>query len=116
MPSRGWSANSELLTNVRVVVVLGKVALDAYLSILKHSGVIARLADYRFGHNVLYPLEPALLCSYHPSQQNTSTGKLTQDMLDAVFLRAVELLASRSAPVFAVPLRSSPPSRVSRKR
>jgi uracil-DNA glycosylase family 4 len=88
----------ELLRNVGVVVVLGKLALDAYLSILKKRGGITRLADYRFGHNVLYPLQPALLCSYHPSQQNTSTGKLTQEMLDAVFLRARQLI-SRSAPV-----------------
>jgi uracil-DNA glycosylase family 4 len=99
-----------LLTNVDVVVVLGKVALDAYLSALKQSGAIARLADYRFGHNVLYQLDPALLCSYHPSQQNTSTGKLTQEMLDAVFLRAAELIATRSAPVPAAPRRLSPPS------
>ena len=44
---------------------------------------------------------PLLLCSYHPSQQNTSTGKLTQAMLDDVFLRAPKII--RSEPVRAAP-------------
>ncbi len=75
----------ELLPNLRVVVVLGKIAFDTYLSVLKSRGEIDRLADFRFGHDVLHPLVPNLLCSYHPSQQNTSTGKLTQQMLDEIF-------------------------------
>jgi uracil-DNA glycosylase family 4 len=84
----------ELLRNVRVVVVLGKIAFDTYLSVLKSRGAIGRLADFRFGHDVLYSLNPALLCSYHPSQQNTSTRKLTQAMLDGIFLRAAEIIRS----------------------
>lgn len=85
----------ELLTRVRVVVVLGKIAMDTYLGVLKRQGEVARLADYRFGHDVLYAdLRPMLLCSYHPSQQNTSTGKLTQAMLDELFLHARELIRS----------------------
>jgi uracil-DNA glycosylase family 4 len=84
----------DLLQNVRVVVVLGKIAFDTYLSVLKSRGAINRLADFRFGHDVLYGLNPALLCSYHPSQQNTSTGKLTQAMLDGIFLRAAEIIRS----------------------
>ncbi|HWE52408.1 MAG TPA: uracil-DNA glycosylase [Bryobacteraceae bacterium] len=105
----------KLLRNLRVVIVLGKIAFDTYLSILKDSGKIARRADFQFGHDVLYPqLSPALLCSYHPSQQNTSTGKLTQDMLDEVFIRARDFIQSAQAP--AAPRRSSPPSRASRKR
>jgi uracil-DNA glycosylase family 4 len=84
----------ELLRNVRVVVVLGKIAFDTYLSVLKSHGAIGRLADFRFGHDMLYSLNPALLCSYHPSQQNTSTGKLTQAMLDGIFLRAAEIIRS----------------------
>jgi uracil-DNA glycosylase family 4 len=87
-----------LLKNVKVVVVLGKIAFDTYLTILKASGAINRMADFRFGHNVLYPLRPALLCSYHPSQQNTSTGKLTQEMLDGIFVRAAALIRSGQAP------------------
>lgn len=105
----------DLLPGLQVVVVLGKIAFDAYLTILKDAGKIERRADFRFGHDLLYPqLRPALLCSYHPSQQNTSTGKLTQEMLDRVFLHARAII--QSAPVPAGPLRSSPPSRSSRIR
>jgi uracil-DNA glycosylase len=83
-----------MLKNVRVVVVLGKIAFDTYLTVLKGRGAIGRVGDFRFGHNVFYDLRPALLCSYHPSQQNTSTGKLTQAMLDGIFVRAAELIRS----------------------
>jgi uracil-DNA glycosylase family 4 len=88
----------ELMQDLRVVVVLGKIALDTWLSVLKKRGRISRLADFRFGHNLLYELQPALLCSYHPSQQNTSTGKLSQQMLDEVFLRAAEIIRSGPDP------------------
>jgi uracil-DNA glycosylase len=87
-----------MLKNVQVVVVLGKIAFDTYLTVLKGRGAIGRVGDFRFGHNVLYDLRPALLCSYHPSQQNTSTGKLTQAMLDGIFVRAAELIRSGRGP------------------
>lgn len=96
------------MRNVRVVVVLGKIALDTYLSVLKSRGAITRMADFPFGHDVFYDLKPALLCSYHPSQQNTSTGKLTQAMLDGIFLRAAKFIRSGSDP--AARRRSSKPS------
>jgi uracil-DNA glycosylase family 4 len=83
-----------LLANVQVVVVLGKIAFDTYLSILKSRGSIERPSNFRFGHDVLHDLSPALLCSYHPSQQNTSTGRLTEAMLDGIFLRAAALIQS----------------------
>jgi uracil-DNA glycosylase len=50
--------------------------------------VIKSRAAFRFGHNVEHPLSPLLISSYHPSQQNTSTGRLTDQMLLDVFLRA----------------------------
>jgi len=81
----------ELLPDLRVVVALGKVAFDVYLSILRDHGVIASRAPFRFGHNLEYvpaPGQPRLIASYHPSQQNTSTGKLTEKMLADVFRRA----------------------------
>jgi uracil-DNA glycosylase family 4 len=94
----------EILTNVQVVVALGKIAFDTWLSILKQRGTIERLSGFRFGHGVLYSsVFPALLGSYHPSQQNTSTGKLTQAMLDDVFDQAAQLI--RSGPVRAAPRR-----------
>ncbi len=78
----------ELLPNVKVVVALGKLAFDAYLGILKSRGIISSRAPFVFGHNLKYriaPGSPVLIGSYHPSQQNTSTGKLTEAMLLAVF-------------------------------
>ncbi|HET6963554.1 MAG TPA: uracil-DNA glycosylase [Acidimicrobiales bacterium] len=76
-----------LIGPVRVVVVLGQFAYD----------VVARLLGIRpkprFGHGVevAAPGGRTLICSYHPSQQNTFTGKLTEPMTDAVFTRAAEL-------------------------
>jgi uracil-DNA glycosylase len=84
----------ELLTGVRVVVALGKIAFDAYLEILKSRGSIRSRAPFVFGHDCQYstaPGEPWLVSSYHPSQQNTSTGKLTETMLLKVFRRARRL-------------------------
>lgn len=90
-----------LMPNVRVVVALGKIAFDTYLGILKSRGVIASRVGFDFGHNVAYriaPDQPVLLASYHPSQQNTSTGKLTERMLLDVFRRARKLITrSRDA-------------------
>jgi len=76
-----------LLKNVQAVVVLGRIACDTYLSIRG-----ARKADFPFAHGAVFPGRPALLCSYHPSQQNTQTGRLTQPMLTAVFEKARAIL------------------------
>jgi len=81
------------LTKAKVVVALGKIAFDTCLAIFKQRGQITRATDYPFGHNVLHPIMPPLIGSYHPSQQNTSTGRLTQQMLDDVFLRAASLIS-----------------------
>jgi uracil-DNA glycosylase family 4 len=83
----------ELLSDVRVVVALGKIAFDNYLGLLKDRGAIASRAAYPFGHDVQYRIAgtPVLVGSYHPSQQNTSTGKLTEKMLMDVFQRARRL-------------------------
>ncbi len=81
----------ELLRNLKVVVALGKIAFDVYLDVLKSRGVIASRAPFIFGHDREYhpaPGTPVLISSYHPSQQNTSTGKLTERMLADVFQRA----------------------------
>jgi uracil-DNA glycosylase len=78
-----------LLDDVRVVVCLGGFAYEVACVEFE---VTPRP---RFGHGVEVPtaVGPTLLCSYHPSQQNTFTGRLTEAMLDAVFTRAVELAA-----------------------
>lgn len=84
----------DLLKQVRVVVALGGVALRTYLGILRDRGAIKSLAAFPFGHNRVHrPGQglPVLIASYHPSQQNTSTGKLTAAMLREVFEHAREL-------------------------
>jgi uracil-DNA glycosylase family 4 len=87
-----------LLPNLKVIVVLGGIALNAYLSILQDAGHIAARAPFRFTHGAVYtthPGAPLVLACYHPSQQNTSTKRLTAEMLGAIFHRA-RLLLDRS--------------------
>jgi len=81
----------ELLETVAVVVALGRLAFDVYLAILRDQGKITRRSGFIFAHDAEHrtgPDQPLLISSYHPSQQNTSTGKLTEAMLRAVFERA----------------------------
>jgi uracil-DNA glycosylase family 4 len=81
----------ELLENVAVVVALGRLAFDVYLAILRDQGKIARRSGFVFAHDAEHRTgqdQPLLISSYHPSQQNTSTGKLTEAMFRAVFERA----------------------------
>ena len=88
----------ELLKNVKVVVALGRIAFDQYLHILKSRGVIPTRAPFVFGHNREFrtaPGQPVLIGSYHPSQQNTSTGKLTRQMLLDVFQKARKLAGKK---------------------
>jgi uracil-DNA glycosylase family 4 len=84
----------ESLSNLKAVVALGKIAFDVYLSILRDRGVIRSRSAFQFAHNTIHqigPGQPALVSSYHPSQQNTSTGKLTEKMLLDVFERVRHL-------------------------
>ena len=84
------------LTNVKVVVVLGKIAFDAYLNYLKRRGELKSKSGILFGHGETYKLPDGctLLCSYHPSLQNTLTGKLTEKMFLDVFRKARKLIAA----------------------
>lgn len=77
---------------LKVMVALGKLAMDAYLTVLQERGDIKSRSAYPFGHGAEHELNPLLLCSYHPSQQNTSTGRLTFAMLQQIFARARRLL------------------------
>jgi uracil-DNA glycosylase family 4 len=84
----------ELLERLRVVVVLGQFAYDAIARVLAATGSPLPSPRPRFGHGVEVPSDRvAVLCCYHPSQQNTFTGKLTEPMLDAVFAQARSLSA-----------------------
>jgi uracil-DNA glycosylase family 4 len=81
----------DLLPDLKAVVALGGIAFHEYLSILRGRGIVARISGFRFAHDAAHvtaPGQPLLIGSYHPSQQNTQTGKLTHKMLEAVFLRA----------------------------
>lgn len=83
----------DLLTGTKGVIALGSLAFQQILAIFRHRGVmIGKLA---FAHNAFYLLGdgvPWLLASYHPSRQNTQTGRLTPEMFDAVWQRAVNLV------------------------
>lgn len=81
------------LPRLRVVIALGKIAFDAYLDSLRRQSVITRKTGYVFSHLAEYPMpnRVTLLASYHPSNQNTATGKLTVPMFEAVFTRARQL-------------------------
>ncbi len=86
----------ELLGCARVIVGLGGFAWDAALRALAALEVAVPRPRPRFGHGVCALLgRYALLGCYHPSQQNTFTGRLTEGMLDDVFTRAKELAALR---------------------
>lgn len=79
------------ILNPKAILVLGGIALKAYLQILKDRGLIPSHSAYPFAHGVTYQLPgdlPRIFTSYHPSQQNTFTGRLTPAMLAQV-LRGV---------------------------
>jgi uracil-DNA glycosylase family 4 len=82
------------LRRVKVVVALGRIGFDAYLNYLKRGGVITSKKSYVFGHGKEYVMPDGrlLLASYHPSNQNTNTGKLTREMFTEIFRRAGRLI------------------------
>jgi uracil-DNA glycosylase family 4 len=76
----------ELLKNARVVVAMGRIAFDGYLRLLRKQGHTIPRVEFKHGATyVLGNPSPTLICAYHPSKQNTQTGRLTPDMLDDVF-------------------------------
>ncbi len=80
------------LPNVRVVVALGRIAFDAWWRVMAAKGVVVRPRP-AFGHGVVHKVagSPDVIGSYHPSRQNTNTGKLTAKMMDSVFRTAAKL-------------------------
>jgi uracil-DNA glycosylase family 4 len=83
----------EALKKLRVVVALGRIAFDAYLNHLKRKGQAAPRKTFIFRHGAYYPTPDGkiLLASYHPSNQNTQTGKLTRPMFLTIFQEAARL-------------------------
>jgi uracil-DNA glycosylase family 4 len=87
-------AELDALPNVRVVVALGRIGFDAYLKLLRGRGLVTRPRP-EFGHGSVAKLPDGhvLIGCYHPSRQNTNTGKLTPAMMDRVFALARSRLA-----------------------
>jgi len=88
-----FDAELDALAHVSVVVALGKIGFDAYLNLLKRRGLAVRPRP-KFGHGVTHvlPNGHTLVGCYHPSRQNTNTGKLTSAMLDEIFRSVREVL------------------------
>jgi uracil-DNA glycosylase family 4 len=83
----------EGLRRLKVVVALGKIGFDAYLNFVRRRGLVQSKASYVFAHGAQYDLPDGkiLLASYHPSNQNTQTGKLTRAMFLEIFKQASRL-------------------------
>ena len=81
-------AEMDCLEKLQGIVVLGKIALEGVLALPMYAGL--RRKELPFGYGAFYAPEglPWLLCSYHPSRQNTQTGRLTAEMFDAIWQRA----------------------------
>jgi uracil-DNA glycosylase family 4 len=84
------------LKKAKVIVALGKIAFDAYLNFLKRRGLLPSRRGYIFQHAAKYEMADGktLLASYHPSNQNTQTGKLTREMFLGIFKEAARLADS----------------------
>ena len=79
---------------LRVIVALGRIGFDAAWRLLGERGIVMR-PKARFGHGLTYEPAggPTVIASYHPSRQNTNTGKLTPPMLEGVFRQAQAAVA-----------------------
>jgi uracil-DNA glycosylase family 4 len=83
------------LLQPRAILALGGIAMKAYLALLIERGVVKTFAAYPFRHGAVYQFPgnlPRLFLSYHPSQQNTFTGKLTPSMMSTVLRRIRKFL------------------------
>jgi uracil-DNA glycosylase len=97
---RGYMERELALLKPKVILALGKIAWDAYLDILKSEGVIASRAKFVFAHGAVAKIPgdgPRLVGVYHPSQQNTQTGKLTPAMYAKVLNHIRKILRDDSA-------------------
>lgn len=97
--------NRELegLKKVRVIVALGRIGFEAYLNAMKRVKLITGKSEYVFRHGTEYQMPDGrvLVASYHPSNQNTQTGKLTKEMFLKIFKRAAALAAESRGRILA---------------
>jgi uracil-DNA glycosylase family 4 len=92
-------AEIDALPCIRVVVALGKIGFDAYLQLLKSRGTIVKpRPQFAHGSFTVLPNGRTLIGSYHPSRQNTNTGKLTTRMMSGVFRKARRTLEDATGP------------------
>ncbi|HEX8878655.1 MAG TPA: uracil-DNA glycosylase [Candidatus Acidoferrum sp.] len=87
---RGYLERELDILKPKAILALGKIAWDAYLEILKQRGIIASRTPFRFAHGAVAevaPGTPRLFAVYHPSQQNTQTGRVTPAMYSKVLVR-----------------------------
>jgi len=90
-----WTEEIGLLAQIRVVLALGRIAFDTYVKWLRDAE--EDVATLKFRHGAFYHFSsprPALAASYHPSRQNTQTGRLTKQMLESVLVQIQEYLRS----------------------
>lgn len=90
----------ELLSGVRAVLALGRIAFDAYLRIVRDQVTLPPRSQFKFAHGASYSLPegfPRLFASYHPSRQNTQTGRLTPAMMRSV-LEAIQRFLREPSP------------------
>lgn len=95
---RGYLRRELAVLRPKAILALGKIAWDAYLEILKRDGKIASRAAFKFGHGAEVEIAcdlPRLFGVYHPSQQNTQTGRLTEAMYAQVLRRITRYLNER---------------------
>jgi uracil-DNA glycosylase len=95
---RGYLERELEILKPKAILALGKIAWDGYLEILKQRGVIASRALYQFAHGAEAEVAhgtPRLFGVYHPSQQNTQTGRVTPAMYAAVLRRIRRFLQAR---------------------
>lgn len=87
-----------LLSELRVIVALGKIAHDAFIRHAKARGVVTRMADHKFAHGAVHeiPTLPTLVDTYHSSRYNVNVGTLTWPMFRDVFKKAASLTSARS--------------------
>jgi len=88
-------AEVEQLQNIRVVVTLGKIAFDVWWRVMAGRGLGVKPRP-AFAHGAVYKPKggPIIIASYHPSRQNTNTGKLTPPMMSSIFSKASTLVGS----------------------
>jgi uracil-DNA glycosylase family 4 len=82
-----------LLSRIRVVLALGRMAFKSYLDRLRLQGILIRHLEFKHGGKYTLPRGlPVLIASYHPSRQNTQTKRLTPEMMDAVLNKVRSVL------------------------